>query len=169
VKHRRKLSLRRLSACVGLCLAAAALAVALIILMFGNAIVNGYAKRKVERAFAEAHPGCALRIGELDYALAASRLVATSVTLATTNVTLKIGRISLTGVRWTRLLSGIAPLADLLVSLLENVLKIRHSNAPDASGALKHGEINYTRRPDDEFLQFAWFALRSGVLDAITH
>jgi hypothetical protein len=34
---------------------------------------------------------------------------------------------------------------------------------------MKEGEVNYTRRPEDEFLQFAWFALRSGVLDVISH
>jgi hypothetical protein len=34
---------------------------------------------------------------------------------------------------------------------------------------MKEGEVNYTRRPEDTFLQFAWFALRSGVLDVISH
>jgi hypothetical protein len=34
---------------------------------------------------------------------------------------------------------------------------------------MKEGEVNYTRRPDDEFQQFAWFALRTGVLDVISH
>jgi len=33
---------------------------------------------------------------------------------------------------------------------------------------MKEGEVNYTRRPDDEFQQFAWFALRTGVLDVIS-
>jgi hypothetical protein len=56
-----------------------------------------------------------------------------------------------------------------VASFLENVLKIRSSNAPDASGSMKEGVVNYTRRPEDEFLQFAWFALRSGVLDVISH
>jgi hypothetical protein len=56
-----------------------------------------------------------------------------------------------------------------VASFLENVLKIRSSNAPGASGAMKEGVVNYTRRPEDEFLQFAWFALRAGVLDVITH
>jgi hypothetical protein len=60
-------------------------------------------------------------------------------------------------------------LGNRVASLLANVLKIRKSNAPDASGAMKEGEVNYTRRPEDEFLQFAWFALRTGVLDLISH
>jgi hypothetical protein len=59
-------------------------------------------------------------------------------------------------------------LDNRVASFLENVLKIRNSNAPDASGSMKEGVVNYTRRPDDEFQQFAWFALRSGVLDVIS-
>jgi hypothetical protein len=89
---------------VGFCLGAVVLAGALFILVFGGAILNGYGKGRVERAFAKAHPGCALRIGELDYSVGANRLVAHSVTLSATNSTLKAGRISLTGVRWARLL-----------------------------------------------------------------
>jgi hypothetical protein len=56
-----------------------------------------------------------------------------------------------------------------VASFLVNLLKIRSSNAPDVSGAMKEGEVNYTRRPDEEFQQFAWFALRTGVLDVINH
>jgi hypothetical protein len=52
---------------------------------------------------------------------------------------------------------------------MENLLKIRRSNAPDASGAMKEGAVSYTRRPDEEFQEFAWFALRTGVLDVISH
>ena len=114
MKHRRKLSLRRLSARVGLGLGAVVLAVALFILMFGGMILNGYGKGKVERAFAKAHPGCALQIGKLDYSVGADLLVADSVTLSAANTTLKVGRISLTGARWTRLLWGTAALADAL-------------------------------------------------------
>jgi hypothetical protein len=56
-----------------------------------------------------------------------------------------------------------------VASFFANLLKIRKSNAPDASGATKEGAVNYTRRPDEEFQQFAWFALRTGVLDIISH
>jgi len=28
---------------------------------------------------------------------------------------------------------------------------------------MKEGKVSYSRRPEDEFLQFVWFALRSGV------
>ena len=111
---RRKPSLRRLSAYAGAFLGALVLAIAVLIFLFGDAILNGYGKAKVERAFAEAHPGCALRIGELDYSVVANRLLAQSVTLSATNMTLKAGRTSLTGVRWARLLWGKAAQADIL-------------------------------------------------------
>src|SRR5580765_2486726 len=106
VKKSQKRSLRRPLAYVGASLATLVLVVAVLILVFGGAILNRYGKTKAERAFAEAHPGCALRIGELDYVMGANRLVAQSVTLRATNTTLKAGRISLTGVRWARLLWG---------------------------------------------------------------
>jgi hypothetical protein len=114
VKNSRSLSRRKLSAYVGLCLGAVVLAVAVLILVFGGAILNRYGKEKAERAFAKAHPGYVLRIGELEYAVGANRLVAQSVTLSATNWTLKVGRISLTGVRWVRLLWGTTALADAL-------------------------------------------------------
>ena len=56
-----------------------------------------------------------------------------------------------------------------VASFLVNVLKIRNANAPNASGAMQEGKVNYTGRPEDTFMQFVWFALRSGVLDAIGH
>jgi hypothetical protein len=106
--------LRRLSAYVGASLGAVMLAVAVFILIFGGTILNGYGKGKIEREFANAHPGCALRIGELNYSVGADRLVAESVTFTATNTTLKVGGISLTGVRWAQLLWGKAALADVL-------------------------------------------------------
>ena len=114
VKHSRKLSLRRLSAYVGFSLGAIILAVAVLIFVFGGAILDSYGKRKAERAFAEAHPGSVLGIGELDYSVGANRLVAQSVTLSATNTALQVDRISLTGVRWARLLWGTAALTDVL-------------------------------------------------------
>jgi len=56
-----------------------------------------------------------------------------------------------------------------VASLLANALKIRNSNAPGASGPMKEGKVNYTRRPEDEFLQFMWAALWSGILDVSSH
>ena len=59
-------------------------------------------------------------------------------------------------------------LGNRVASLFENVVKIRNAKAPNASRAMKEGEVNYTRRPDDEIQQFLWFALRTGVLDLIS-
>lgn len=56
-----------------------------------------------------------------------------------------------------------------LASFLANQFKIRSSNAPDASGSVKEGTVNYTRRPKDGFLKFVWFSLRSGALDVISY
>ena len=54
------------------------LAVCVIVTVFGNLLLNRYGRGKVERAFAEAHPGGALRIGELDYSMRANRMIASS-------------------------------------------------------------------------------------------
>jgi hypothetical protein len=55
-----------------------------------------------------------LHIGQLDYSVGTDLLVAQAVTLSATNMTLKVGRISLTGARWTRLVWGTAALAEIL-------------------------------------------------------
>jgi hypothetical protein len=91
-----------------------ALVVAVFVFGFGGAIASHYGKAKAKQAFAEAYPGSALQIGELDYAVGANRLVAQRVVLASTTATLEIGRVTLTGVRWARLLWGKAPLVDVL-------------------------------------------------------
>lgn len=52
-------------------------------------------------------------------------------------------------------------------TLMANTFKLRNTNYRDAAGARKTGKINYTRKPGDEFTQFAWYALRSGILDLI--
>ncbi len=59
-------------------------------------------------------------------------------------------------------------LANRALSLFENVFKIRKSNPPAGSLEMKEGEVDYRRRPDDEFQQFLWFALRTGVLSLIS-
>jgi len=56
-----------------------------------------------------------------------------------------------------------------VASFLANVLKVRTANAPDALGSMKQGDVNYLRAPEETFLEFVWFALRSGVMDVISH
>ncbi|RPI61587.1 MAG: hypothetical protein EHM48_05390, partial [Planctomycetaceae bacterium] len=85
---------RRMVARVGLCLVMVVLVVVVVILIFGVTILNGYGKRKMERAFGEAYPGYTLRIGELDYKIGANRIVAQSITLSVGNSMIKVGRIS---------------------------------------------------------------------------
>jgi hypothetical protein len=60
-------------------------------------------------------------------------------------------------------------LGNRTASFLTNVLKIRNSSSSGASGLTKEGVVNYSRRSQDEFQQFVWFALRSGVVDLISH
>lgn len=50
-----------------------------------------------------------------------------------------------------------------IASFIANTFKFRRTNEPDESGSMKIGEVNYTRKRDEFFLEFTWFALRSGV------
>ena len=58
-------------------------------------------------------------------------------------------------------------LGNRVSSFVANVVNIRNSNVPNGSGAMKLGIVEYVRKPEDTFLQFAWFALKSGVMDVI--
>ena len=46
-------------------------------------------------------------------------------------------------------------------------LKLRGTNEPDRKGAMKIGAVSYTRKPDDAFFQYLWFALRGGISEII--
>jgi len=54
-----------------------------------------------------------------------------------------------------------------IASFLSNTLKIRGTNMPDKSGSMKIGEVKYTQKKDDTFLQLVWFSLRSGIGDVV--
>jgi hypothetical protein len=56
---------------------------------------------------------------------------------------------------------------DRITSLVGKIFVIRSTNMPNEKGLMKIGKIQYTRVPDDYFLQFAWFALRTGVKDVV--
>ncbi|MGO8699130.1 MAG: hypothetical protein ACLQVY_15575 [Limisphaerales bacterium] len=113
-KNCARLPPRRLLAFAGASFGALVFAGAVLLLAFGGVILDSYGRSKAERAFAKAYPGSVLRIGELHYSLGANCLIAESVILSKTNSTLKVDRVSLTGVRWSRLFWGTAPLADVL-------------------------------------------------------
>lgn len=54
-----------------------------------------------------------------------------------------------------------------LASIISNTFKIRNSNAPEESGSMKVGRVDYTKKPDETFLRFAWLSLYSGVRDLV--
>lgn len=56
---------------------------------------------------------------------------------------------------------------DGIASFVANTFKIRGTNVSDKSGSIKIGEVKYTRKRDEFFLEFVWFALRSGVGDVV--
>ena len=54
-------------------------------------------------------------------------------------------------------------IADRVSSLIGRIFVIRGTNMPDKKGSMKIGVVKFTKQPDEPFIQFAWFALRSGV------
>jgi hypothetical protein len=54
-----------------------------------------------------------------------------------------------------------------LASLLGKIFIIRGTNIPDKNGKMEIGEIKYSRDAYDNFMQFVWFALRSGLADVV--
>jgi len=54
-----------------------------------------------------------------------------------------------------------------ITSYIANAWKIRGTNLSEKSGLMKIGKVNYTRKPDDTFLQLVWFSVRSGVGDVV--
>jgi hypothetical protein len=113
-KNDRPVSPLRRLAYLGIGLGVFILAVALFILVFGNMILNGYGKRRVQQAFVAGHPGSTLQIGKLSYAIGASRLDVQSIALSTTSSSFKVDRISVAGIRVAPILRGKATLADIL-------------------------------------------------------
>lgn len=59
-------------------------------------------------------------------------------------------------------------ITDRVATVLTNHLKVKDENTPDKAGVSKEGKVDYTRKPEETFLQFAWMAIRSGVLDLIS-
>lgn len=56
---------------------------------------------------------------------------------------------------------------DGITSFMANTFKIRGTNEPDESGAVKIGKVKYVRQRNDPFFRFVWFALRSGLGDVV--
>lgn len=58
-------------------------------------------------------------------------------------------------------------LVDGITSFMANTFKIRGTNVADKTGAIKVGQVGYTRKSEESFLEFTWFALRSGLGDVV--
>jgi hypothetical protein len=54
-------------------------------------------------------------------------------------------------------------IVDRISSFIAKTFIIKGNNIRDKSGAMRLGSVKYTRKSDDTFIQFVWFALRSGV------
>jgi hypothetical protein len=54
-----------------------------------------------------------------------------------------------------------------MASFLTHKFRLRNENLPDRLGVLNTGKVDYKRKPEETFIQFLWFSLRSGVLDVI--
>lgn len=55
-----------------------------------------------------------------------------------------------------------------VATFVANLVRVRHSNSPDRSGVRKEGQVRYARVAGDNFLEFVWHALWSGVRDVIS-
>jgi len=58
-------------------------------------------------------------------------------------------------------------IADGMASFIANTFKIRGTNVPDKSGLVKVGEVKQTRSRENFFLEYTWFAIRSGLKDLV--
>ncbi len=56
---------------------------------------------------------------------------------------------------------------DRISSFIGKTFIIRGNNIPDKSGKMKIGTVKYTRKSDEPFIQFVWFALRTGVANVV--
>lgn len=54
-----------------------------------------------------------------------------------------------------------------VATVLANELKVKDDNTPAKPDTMKAGKVDYIRKPNEGFLQFAWLALRTGILDLI--
>ena len=58
-------------------------------------------------------------------------------------------------------------LIERFASWVAKNVKIRGTNTPDKSGAMKIGTVKYARKKNEPFFGFTWFALRTGLGDVV--
>jgi len=56
---------------------------------------------------------------------------------------------------------------DQLKTFLADHLVLRKNNSPEVSDSIIIGTVNYTRKPQEGFTHFIWFALRDGIFDVL--
>jgi len=54
-----------------------------------------------------------------------------------------------------------------IVSFISNNFSLHTNNLRNNPGSMKIGEVKYPRKRGEEFFEFAWFALRSGIGDVV--
>jgi hypothetical protein len=54
-----------------------------------------------------------------------------------------------------------------ITSFISNNFALHTTNLRNGREAMKIGEVHYTRKHSDEFFEFAWFSLRSGIGDVV--
>lgn len=138
VTHQRRTSssqkpnkprLRKIVAYAILAGAIFSLLVVTILWLFGNSLLNHFAKPRIEAAFDKAHPRLRLRLGTLTYHLADNELTCRAAALQRrdSNLVVSIGTVSVRGVRWHRLLQTPRHISRLLeqavITFHDSVLK----------------------------------------------
>jgi hypothetical protein len=126
------------------------LALAVFLIAFRGVILNGYAKAKIERAFAAAYPGSTLQIGKLAYGIGANRLSADTISLESTNVSFVANQVILTGVSWTRLIQGRLAMTDLLARARIEAADL-HVQFPNAGYGIRSAHL-LASMPDSELV-----------------
>jgi hypothetical protein len=56
-----------------------------------------------------------------------------------------------------------------MTAFLANTFKVRNASASGSlPETLREGRVDYSRSPDEQFLEFLWSALRGGVIEVIS-
>lgn len=121
----RRRSRWRLAGYAAISLGVVLMTLTICFVIFGGSILNGYGKTRIERAFSTANPGSELRIGHLTFTVVGNRLVARSVTLTTTNMSLDLGQMTLTGIPWRRILLKTRDWDDILAQTNLDLINLK--------------------------------------------
>lgn len=141
-------------------IAALAVIILVVALGFSDALLNRYAKGRIEAAFAEAYPGYVLKLGSLHYNLFKNFSEGRTVSLLASDSSLRAGAhsLSISGIGWHELViqRGITPDAvkssvlsadDVLIHLARSKLDIRcghlQISAADSAFAIADASVEF--------------------------